>query len=732
MAMSIRLRLLLLGIGIILALSVLAGINYFNGRSVSSTMEENKRNLQESRLAQQIHEETLTLNLLAMDAIIDREEGVSEELLAEMQSIAASLQTNYPRLQKLVQDPELQEPVEALEPQLDKLVEIVLTDLVELINESTGALKRLEDNFEAIDERMDSQSMQLRAYLQILEQSFTKRRDAASLSGIWERYDSAIRKVGDAQLANVKTLLVAMEMLNDRHSGQVSTQHRQELQDYGGFLAAGTEELGDYARSEDEKEAITKIAELVPAFLQVISVELPRMITESSIERLGILGAFAGLDDVIDETSSEAIANLDIIIENAEEEVVESSLALETQVDRSSTLGVTLFVVVVAIVAVVMVLIIRSILVPLGRTVDFADAVAGGDLDRELQVKRKDELGRLADALRRMVSELKDKIRQSDAQKLEAEEQSARARGAMDEAKAAQEQAEKAKRQGMFEAAERLDAIVASLSTSSEQLAAQIEQTSRGSAQMSERASETATAMEEMNASVLEVARNASEAAQSADSARTNAENGERVVGEVVVSIQDVSRRTSTMKSNLDSLGHRAEDIGNIMNVITDIADQTNLLALNAAIEAARAGEAGRGFAVVADEVRKLAEKTMSATKEVGQAITAIQSETRETVDSMDEAATAVQQSTGFAEQAGAALQKIVTIVEATSDQVRSIATASEQQSSASEEINRAVEDVNRISGESSRGMYEAEQAVNNIAELSSRLATLIEELRRG
>ncbi len=116
----------------------------------------------------------------------------------------------------------------------------------------------------------------------------------------------------------------------------------------------------------------------------------------------------------------------------------------------------------------------------------------------------------------------------------------------------------------------------------------------------------------------------------------------------------------------------------------------------------------------------------------MGQAITAIQSETRETVDSMDEAATAVQQSTGFAEQAGAALQKIVTIVEATSDQVRSIATASEQQSSASEEINRAVEDVNRISGENSRGMYEAEQAVNNIAELSSRLAALIEELRRG
>ncbi|TVM15953.1 hypothetical protein DPQ33_13365 [Oceanidesulfovibrio indonesiensis] len=732
MTMSIRVRLLFLGIGVILALSVLAGINYFNGRSVSATMEENKRNLQESNLAQRMRENTLTLNLLAMDAIVDRDEGMDQELLAEMQAVAARLRANYPTLRNMVKDPELQEPLQALGPRIDKLVELVLTDLVELIKDSAGALQALEDNFQDIYARMDSQSMQLRAYLQILEQAFLERREAATLPGIWERYDEAVRKVREAQLANVKTLLVALEMLNERHTGEVSAQRRQELHDYGEFLTASIEDLGGYARSGDEKDALANIDELVPSFLRTISVELPGTISESHIERLGIIGAFAGMDDGIDETAGKIDAALGSIMENSLQDLESSSTALETLVTRSSTVGVTIFVVVVAVVAGVMFLIIRSILVPLGRTVDFADAVAAGDLNRELNVRRKDELGRLADALRRMVGELKDKIRQSDDQKREAEEQSARAREAMEEARAAQEQAERAKRQGMLEAAGRLDTIVASLSTSAEQLSAQIEQATRGSAQQSERASETATAMEEMNASVLEVARNASEAAESADSARGNAVDGERVVSEVVTSIQDVSRRTATMKSSLDSLGRRVEEIGNIMNVITDIADQTNLLALNAAIEAARAGEAGRGFAVVADEVRKLAEKTMTATREVGQAITAIQSETHETVDSMDEAAAAVEQSTGFAEQAGAALQKIVKIVEATSDQVRSIATASEQQSSASEEINRAVEDVNRISDETSRGMNEAEQAVRNLAEMSSRLAALIEEMRQG
>ncbi len=147
---------------------------------------------------------------------------------------------------------------------------------------------------------------------------------------------------------------------------------------------------------------------------------------------------------------------------------------------------------------------------------------------------------------------------------------------------------------------------------------------------------ETATAMEEMNATVLEVAHNASNAAESAARARENAQVGAEGVRQAVTSIDAIKDQILDLNESMGELGSQAEGIGQIMNVVTDIADQTNLLALNAAIEAARAGEAGRGFAVVADEVRKLAEKTMQATKEVGDAVSTIQSQARSNITAVE------------------------------------------------------------------------------------------------
>jgi methyl-accepting chemotaxis protein len=168
------------------------------------------------------------------------------------------------------------------------------------------------------------------------------------------------------------------------------------------------------------------------------------------------------------------------------------------------------------------------------------------------------------------------------------------------------------------------------------------------------------------------------------------------------------------------------------MNVISDIADQTNLLALNAAIEAARAGDAGRGFAVVADEVRKLAEKTMTATKEVGDAIRGIQEGARKNLGNVDRAVSTIEEATGLARQSGAALEEIVHLVEVATDQVRSIATASEEQSSASEEINRSVEEINRISSETASAMTQSAQAVGELATQAGQLRQLIETMKRG
>ena len=166
------------------------------------------------------------------------------------------------------------------------------------------------------------------------------------------------------------------------------------------------------------------------------------------------------------------------------------------------------------------------------------------------------------------------------------------------------------------------------------------------------------------------------------------------------------------------------------MTVISDIADQTNLLALNAAIEAARAGEAGRGFAVVADEVRKLAEKTMSATTEVGSNITAIQTSTNNNMQRVADTAQAVNKATGVAETSGKALDEILDLVNANSSLIASIATAAEEQSATSEEINRAVDDINRIAEETAGGMQQSSGAVRELSVMAQELRTLLDRLR--
>ncbi|WP_421902833.1 methyl-accepting chemotaxis protein [Maridesulfovibrio sp.] len=272
--------------------------------------------------------------------------------------------------------------------------------------------------------------------------------------------------------------------------------------------------------------------------------------------------------------------------------------------------------------------------------------------------------------------------------------------------------------------------ISQSLSSAAEELSAQIEQSNRGAQEQRDRVAETSTAMEEMNATVLEVAQNAGLAAEDADTARDKAQNGSQLVQQMIESADGVRSQADSLKESMEQLGVEAKEIGNVLGVINDIADQTNLLALNAAIEAARAGEAGRGFAVVADEVRKLAENTMSATGEVGNAISKIQNMTKKNISATEDAADSAQRSSELANESGLTLAEIVKLVVNASDQVRAIATAAEQQSATSEEINRATEDISRISLETSQVMSESAKAVQEVSGMASELNRVIEDIQ--
>ncbi|ACS78342.1 methyl-accepting chemotaxis protein [Maridesulfovibrio salexigens] len=392
---------------------------------------------------------------------------------------------------------------------------------------------------------------------------------------------------------------------------------------------------------------------------------------------------------------------------------------------------VTISILAIILVIGVVLLIARSISKPIGVMVQDAQSIAEGNFETKMDRSLfGGELLTLHDALRSMVENLVKFISTAEEKSKEAEQQTEAANEALEEARLAKEAAERAKAEGMLQAARELEGIVEQITSASEELSSQIEESARGSETQRERTSESATAMEQMNASVLEVAQNASQAAESALDAKKNAEDGGRIVADVVSSIDSVSKASSKMVNGLNELGTQAEGISQVITVITDIADQTNLLALNAAIEAARAGEAGRGFAVVADEVRKLAEKTMQATQEVEQAVHAIQSETRRNIDEMNNAANMVAKSTEYAGKAGESLETIVENVDSTADQVRAIATASEEQSAASEQINRGTDEVNRIAMETAEAMHQSMTAVSDLARLSGDLQKLIDDLK--
>ncbi len=273
------------------------------------------------------------------------------------------------------------------------------------------------------------------------------------------------------------------------------------------------------------------------------------------------------------------------------------------------------------------------------------------------------------------------------------------------------------------------EAIEATASASS-QISSSSEEMSSGAQEQSAQATEVASAVEQMTSTILETTKNASHANHEAKSAGDMASEGGRVVADTVNGMNRIAEVVSKAAGTVKDLGKSSDKIGEIIQVIDDIADQTNLLALNAAIEAARAGEQGRGFAVVADEVRKLAERTTKATKEIASMISTIQKETGGAVESMEEGTVEVEKGRTLANQAGESLRKIIESSKSVVDVINQVASASEEQSTAAEQISKNIESISSVTQESAAGTQQIARAAEDLNLLTTNLQNLITKFK--
>ncbi len=270
------------------------------------------------------------------------------------------------------------------------------------------------------------------------------------------------------------------------------------------------------------------------------------------------------------------------------------------------------------------------------------------------------------------------------------------------------------------------------VASASEEISASATQMATGGETQKDQVHQVATAMQEMSATVHEVSENCNKASESAHKASQTAREGGVIVDDTLTLMRSIADSVRETSKSVQQLGSRSDQIGKIVGVIDDIADQTNLLALNAAIEAARAGEQGRGFAVVADEVRKLAERTTKATKEIAEMIQSVQTETRGAVEKMQAGTQQVEKGVEVTAKAGSSLKQIIGQAEHVGEMVTHIATAANEQSSATEQVNNNMDQINKLVAESAEGAQQSAKACEQLSGMAFELQNLVSRFKLG
>ena len=433
----------------------------------------------------------------------------------------------------------------------------------------------------------------------------------------------------------------------------------------------------------------------------------------------------------------------------------------------------------------------QGITKPILECVDFAKQVARGDLSKQVEIKSKDETRDLGDALNdmfgylrgmadvadgiakgdlsadvtpasdqdlfgnsfsKMIASLKQmvsRVRKSSESVASSAEEIAAAtdqitKGAQNQASASEETGATMEEmsvqiQNVAKNAEGLASNVDETTSSIQQMGSTAEGVAHMAQSMATNVNETSSTIEQMIVTLEKTAKNVEEADKLSNQASEMATSGGKAVMKLVEGMNVIGDMMKNISGVIQNLGQRSEAIGSIVKVIEEIADQTNLLALNAAIEAARAGEAGQGFAVVADEVRKLAERSVKATKEIGDVIKQVQSETSSAVKATDEGARSSQEGLEIADQAGAAISRITEAVKATSNIMQEISSATAEQSAAAKNVVAAVEEMNNLTqsvtqstNEQAAGVQQVVKAAESMSQMTEQVKNATSEQKKG
>ncbi|AAR34750.1 methyl-accepting chemotaxis protein [Geobacter sulfurreducens] len=433
--------------------------------------------------------------------------------------------------------------------------------------------------------------------------------------------------------------------------------------------------------AEEEKKHLEEAKPLI----KVADATLERLASILSAEDAEALTAFtvSELYPAIDPVSAKFSSLVDDQLKIAKQEYDHSSGLYRA----SRTISLVAIIVGVLIAGTAGLLITRSITGPLAEGVEVANRLAAGDLTVEVRAGGRDETGQLMAAMGNMVTSLRHLIAEAIS-------------------------------------------ISHGIASASNQLHATSEQIATGSEEVASQVGAVATASEEMSSTSRDIAQNCTLAAESSRETSVTASNGSAVVQETNSGMVVIAERVKQTAGTVDALGRRSEQIGEIIGTIEDIADQTNLLALNAAIEAARAGEQGRGFAVVADEVRALAERTTKATKEISGMIKAIQNETKAAVQAMEEGVGEVEKGSVTSHKSGQALAEILDRINDVTMQINQIATAAEEQTATTGEITSNIQQISDVVQQTARGAEEVSAAAAQLAQQAHQLQNVVGNFR--